>query len=147
MIEIKRMDQTHVSQIAELERICFSDPWSERSIGAELKNRLSMWFVATEEETVLGYIGSQTVLDSSDVMNIAVHPDHRKKGIGEKLVLDLVHYLKEKDIKSLLLEVRVSNTAAINLYKKLGFQEIGRRRNYYHNPKEDAYILRKELDL
>ena len=99
------------------------------------------------EETVLGYIGSQTVLDSSDVMNIAVHPDHRKKGIGEKLVLELVHYLKEKDIKSLLLEVRVSNTAAINLYKKLGFQEIGRRRNYYHNPKEDAYILRKELDL
>lgn len=147
MIEIKRMDQTHVSQIAELERICFSDPWSERSIGSELENRLSMWFVATEEETVLGYIGSQTVLDSSDVMNIAVHPDHRKKGIGEKLVLELVHYLKEKDIKSLLLEVRVSNTAAINLYKKLGFQEIGRRRNYYHNPKEDAYILRKELDL
>lgn len=147
MIEIKRMDQTHVSQIAELERICFSDPWSERSIGSELENGLSMWFVATEEETVLGYIGSQTVLDSSDVMNIAVHPDHRKKGVGEKLVLELVHYLKEKDIKSLLLEVRVSNTAAINLYKKLGFQEIGRRRNYYHNPKEDAYILRKELDL
>ena len=146
MIEIKTMTEVHVPHIAELENLCFSDPWSERSIASELNNRLSMWFVAVEGDVVVGYVGSQTVLDSADMMNIAVHPDHRNKGIGERLVSALCDYLINRDVKTLLLEVRVSNTPAINLYKKLGFQEIGRRRNYYHNPKEDAWILRKELE-
>ena len=79
---IENMRSIHVSQIAELEKICFSAPWSERSIASELDNKLALWLVALEGETVAGYIGSQTVMDETDMMNVAVHPDFRRKGIA-----------------------------------------------------------------
>lgn len=147
MIEIRMMQAGDVSQIAELEKICFNDPWSENSIASELDNRLSCWLVATEGEKVVGYIGSQTVLDGSDMMNIAVSPDVRRKGIAEKLICELISLLKERNSCCLVLEVRASNTPAIALYEKLGFIAIGCRRNYYRNPKEDALIMRKEWSL
>lgn len=139
-----QMNTSHVPQIAELERLCFHDPWSENSIASEVKNALSLWFVAIENDVVVGYVGSQTVLGETDMMNIAVHPDYRKKGIGTGLILTLIHELKQRGSHSLMLEVRVSNEPAISVYKKLGFAEVGRRKNYYRNPKEDALILRKE---
>jgi len=144
---IENMKAIHVSQIAELEKLCFSAPWSERSIASELDNKLALWLVALEGETVAGYIGSQTVMDETDMMNVAVHPDFRRKGIAEALVSALVVELKEKQSHCLTLEVRASNTPAICLYEKLGFCEIGRRKNYYRNPREDALILRKEWEL
>ena len=144
---IEKMNATHVPQIAELEKLCFSDPWSEKSIGSELNNRLSYWLVAMEGDTLVGYVGSQSVLGESDMMNIAVHPEHRRKGIAEALVLALVAGLSEKGNHSLMLEVRVSNDPAIALYEKLGFVQVGRRPNYYRNPKEDALILRKEWQI
>lgn len=139
-----QMNTSHVPQIAELERLCFHDPWSENSIASEVNNALSLWFVAIENDVVVGYVGSQTVLGETDMMNIAVHPDYRKKGIGTGLILTLIHELKQRGSHSLMLEVRVSNEPAISVYKKLGFAEVGRRNNYYRNPKEDALILRKE---
>lgn len=139
-----QMNTSHVPQIAELERLCFHDPWSENSIASEVNNALSLWFVAIENDVVVGYVGSQTVLGETDMMNIAVHPDYRKKGIGTGLILTLIHELKQRGSHSLMLEVRVSNEPAISVYKKLGFAEVGRRKNYYRNPKEDALILRKE---
>ena len=145
MMEIVKMDQSHVAPIAALEKLCFSDPWSENSIAYELASRLSYWLVALENGEVVGYIGSQSVLGESDMMNVAVHPDHRRKGIAEALVLALAKDLKERDNVCLTLEVRVSNTPAIALYEKLGFTQVGRRPNYYRNPKEDAFILRKVL--
>ena len=141
------MDESHVAAIAQLEKLCFSDPWSEKSIGSELNNRLSYWLVAMEGDTLVGYVGSQSVLGESDMMNIAVHPEHRRKGIAEALVLALVAGLSEKGNHSLMLEVRVSNDPAIALYEKLGFVQVGRRPNYYRNPKEDALILRKEWQI
>ena len=144
MIEIREMKAQDVPQIAELERICFSDPWSAQSIATELDNSLSCWLVATDGEKVVGYVGSQTVLDGSDMMNIAVAPDFRRKGLAEALVNALIDCLRQRKSRCLILEVRVSNTPAITLYGKLGFVEIGRRKNYYRNPKEDALILRKE---
>ena len=144
---IERMNQTHVRQIAELEKICFSDPWSEKSIASELDNPLAYWLVAVDEDTVAGYIGSQTVLDETDMMNVAVHPDHRRKGIAETLVTELVKALKEQGSHSLTLEVRESNTPARQLYEKLGFSRVGKRPRYYRNPREDALILRKEWEL
>ena len=144
---ITKMNESHVPQIAELEKLCFNDPWSENSIGSELNNDLSLWLVALEEDKVVGYVGSQTVLDGSDMMNIAVSPNNRRMGIAEKLIEELVCLLKERKSRCLILEVRASNVPAINLYTKLGFQEIGRRRNYYRNPKEDALILRREWSL
>ena len=145
MMKIVEMQSCHVAPIAELEKLCFSDPWSENSIAYELTSRLSYWLVAEEDGEVLGYIGSQSVLGESDMMNVAVHPDHRRKGIAEALILALSEELKRRNNTCLTLEVRASNTPAITLYEKLDFQQVGRRPNYYRNPKEDALILRKAL--
>ena len=144
---IETMKSSHVAQIAQLEKICFSDPWSEKSIASELNNELAYWLTAMEGEQVAGYIGSQTVMDESDMMNVAVHPDFRRKGIAEALVNALEEALKSKGSRCRSLEVRASNVPAITLYGKLGFSEIGRRKNYYRNPREDALILRKEWEL
>ena len=141
------MNSSHVAQIAQLEKICFSDPWSEKSVASELDNKLAFWLVAVEEERVAGYIGSQTVMDETDMMNVAVHPDFRRKGIAEALVNTLVENLQKMGSRCLTLEVRASNAPAIALYEKLGFSEIGRRKNYYRNPREDALILRKEWNI
>jgi ribosomal-protein-alanine N-acetyltransferase len=141
------MTADHVSQVAELEKICFSDPWSEKSIASELTNPLSLWLVAVEDDRVAGYVGSQSVMGESDMMNVAVQPDFRRQGVAEKLVLELVAALAKKDNHCLTLEVRASNAPAISLYEKLGFAQIGLRKNYYRNPKEDALILRKEWDV
>ena len=146
-MNIIKMNSDHVPQIAYLETVCFHDPWSEKSIASELENALSLWLVAVEGDEVIGYVGSQTVLGWTDMMNVAVHPDHRRKGVGEKLVLALEDALKEQESTCLTLEVRASNEPAKSLYEKLGFSEVGRRKNYYRNPKEDALIMRKEWVL
>ena len=142
---IRKMNLGDVSAIAELEKQCFSDPWSENSIASEVNNPLSYWLVAEVNGAVAGYVGSQTVLDASDMMNLAVSPDYRRQGVGQALVNALVKHLQENKVIALLLEVRVSNAPAIALYKSLGFKQVGRRPKYYHNPREDALILRKEL--
>ena len=141
------MDASHVDAIAELEKVCFSDPWSVNSITAELNNRLSLWLVAMNGDQLVGYVGSQSVMGWADMMNIAVAPDYRRRGIAEKLIDQLSIRLKENKVTCLTLEVRASNGPAIALYEKLGFQQVGRRPNYYRNPKEDALILRKEWEV
>ena len=147
MIELQLMDNSHVEKIAELEKLCFSDPWSVKSIASELDNKLSLWVVAVDGETLAGYVGSQSVLGWADMMNLAVSPDYRQKGIAQLLVNELIARLQKNEVTCLTLEVRASNTPAINLYNKLGFVPVGRRPNYYHNPKEDALILRKEWEV
>ena len=144
---IVQLNETHIGPIAEMEKLCFSDPWSESSIRSELNNPLSTWLVAVEDDQVVGYVGSQTVLGWTDMMNIAVHPNYRRRGIAEAMVNGLETALKARESQCLTLEVRVSNEAARALYAKLGFQEIGLRKNYYRHPKEDALILRKEWSL
>lgn len=142
---IAKMNESHVQQIAELEKLCFNDPWSLSSIASELNNRLSFWLVAMEDERVVGYVGSQTVLGETDMMNIAIHPEYRKRGIAIELISNLMRELAEQGSHSLMLEVRASNEPAKSLYGKLGFEAVGTRKNYYRNPKEDALILRKEF--
>ena len=146
-MRIVNMTADHVAQVAALEAICFRDPWSEKSVASELTNQLSLWLVALDGERVSGYVGSQSVLGESDMMNVAVHPDCRRQGIAEKLCLALVEALKEKGNHCLTLEVRASNEPAKALYEKLGFIQIGLRKNYYRNPREDACILRKEWEI
>ena len=141
------MNESHIQPIAELEKICFTDPWSENSIRTELGNALSLWIVAEEEGNLAGYVGSQSVLGWADMMNLAVAPDYRRQGIGEKLVDELIFRLKANNVTCLTLEVRQSNIPAIQLYQKMGFTEVGRRPGYYHKPREDALILRKEWDV
>jgi len=146
MMNITHMTADHVPQVAALEAVCFVDPWSEKSVASEVTNPLSLWLVALEGDRVTGYVGSQSVLGESDMMNVAVHPEFRRKGIAEKLVLELVRQLKERGNYCLTLEVRASNDPARRLYEKLGFQQVGLRKNYYRNPREDACILRKEWE-
>lgn len=146
-MEIVRLNESHLEQIAQLEIQCFSDPWSMASIRYELTNPLSLWLVAVEGEQVVGYIGSQTVLGESDVMNVAVAPEFRRQGIGDCLLQELIGRLKKDGVYKLTLEVRASNEPAISLYKKLGFEILGRRPNYYSHPKEDAWIMGKEWQL
>lgn len=142
---IRKMTAGDVPAIGALEKICFSDPWSEKSIASELDNPLSCWLVAEDAGTLCGYVGSQAVLDCADMMNLAVAPDYRRQGVGQALVDALACQLSQNNVRALLLEVRVSNTPAIALYEKMGFAQVGRRPRYYHNPREDAWILRKEL--
>ena len=145
-MEIIRMNESHVASVAAIEKECFGrDAWSEKSVSGELTNALALWLVAVEGDTVAGYVGSQTVCNETDMMNVAVTADFRRRGIGEKLVNALVEELKTIDSHCLTLEVRASNTSAQAMYEKLGFAEIGRRPRYYQNPKEDALILRKEF--
>ena len=144
---ITEMNATHVAQVAELEKICFADPWSEKSVASELDNIWALWLVAVDDDRVIGYIGSQTSIDETDVMNVAIHPDCRRRGIAETLIVNLVEELKKKGSHALMLEVRASNAPAIALYEKLGFLQVGCRKNYYRNPKEDALILRKEWEV
>lgn len=146
-MNIVTMQQCHVPAIAQLESICFSCPWSENSMASELTNALSLWLVAEEDGRVAGYIGSQTVCEESDMMNVAVHPDFRRRGIGEALVKALETELRVRGSHCLTLEVRASNAPAIALYEKLGFSQAGLRKNYYRDPKEDALILRKEWEI
>jgi ribosomal-protein-alanine N-acetyltransferase len=146
-MKITRLNDNHVEAIARLEKVCFSDPWSANSIASEVYNPLSLWLVALEDEHLIGYVGSQSVLGWADMMNLAVDPDHRRLGVAEQLVLELIRQLKENQVTCLTLEVRLSNTSAISLYTKLGFCEVGRRPGYYHNPREDALILRKEWEF
>ena len=143
-LEISRMTAADVAEIAALEAVCFSDPWSEASVASELENPLSLWLVARDAAGLLGYIGSQSVPDEADMMNIAVRKDARRQGIAKKLILALCARLADKGVQSLTLEVRDSNEAAIGLYEGLGFVQVGKRPNYYYHPKEDARILRKD---
>ena len=144
MIEIIRMNASHVAAVAELEKQNFSEPWPEIAVRSELTNKLALWLVALEDGEVVGYVGSQTVLQEADMMNIAVADTHRRRGIARMLVEELIRQL---DAYQLTLEVRASNAPAIALYEKLGFTQVGLRKNYYHKPKEDALILRKEWKI
>ena len=143
-VRIIPMTAADVPQVAEIERACFSDPWPEGVLLHELENELSLWLVAKSEDTVLGYLGSQSVLDEADMMNIAVRESARRQGIAKSLILALCARLHDAGVRSLTLEVRDSNAAAIALYEGLGFLQVGRRPNYYFHPKEDARILRKD---
>lgn len=146
-MEYIKMNTSHITQVAELETMCFSLPWSEKAIQSELTNPLSLWIVAIEGDIVAGYVGSQSVMGEADMMNLAVAPKFRRQGIARNLVKELIRNLGDEKVSSLTLEVRQSNGAAIALYEKLGFIQVGCRPNYYANPREAALILRKEWDV
>lgn len=140
---IRPMTSADVPSVAALEKLCFSDPWSASSIASELDNPLSLWLVWEEDGAAAAYLGVQRVPPQADVMNVAVSPALRRRGIARALFAELERRLPEID--ELFLEVRASNSGAIALYRTLGFEQVGRRPNYYLDPREDALILRKEL--
>lgn len=135
------MTMEHIPQVAALERACFSRPWSEESLQSELWNDSAVIIVAESEDgSVLGYAGLQTVLDEGYITNVAVDQTHRRQGIADELIAAFVRFGQAK-LAFLTLEVRASNAPAIALYAKHGFVEVGRRKNYYDDPKEDALLM------
>lgn len=141
MIKIVNMSKKHIKDLAELEKECFNTPWTEKQLEEELESEYSLFLVALNDETVAGYVGCQTTIDGGYITNVAVFTNMRGKGIAQKLLFELSNKIKEKNLEFITLEVRVSNESAINLYKKMGYQEVGKRKNFYKNPKEDALLM------
>jgi ribosomal-protein-alanine N-acetyltransferase len=139
------MDRSHLAGVAELERMCFSTPWNEAMLEEELYNDTASFIVAEGEDgSVLGYAGLHVILDGGYIDNVAVRPSCRRMGLGDRL-LDVFIRFGQANLAFLTLEVRPSNTPAVALYEKNGFKEVGRRPNYYDNPKEDALLLTREF--
>lgn len=136
------MDGDNVDQIAEIEKECFSHPWSRQMLLEELEN-LSASFIAAQAEdgTVLGYAGLTVVLDEGYINNIAVREPYRKQKVASALLDVFIRFAEANELAFLTLEVRASNDAAIGLYLKHGFEQVGRRKNYYEDPKEDAILM------
>jgi len=139
------LEREHIKSIAKLEKICFSQPWSENVILEAFVNG-TKFFVCVENGKVLGYIGVSCVIDEGYITNVAVFPEHRKKGVGTALIERVFSLASDEGLSFVSLEVRASNTGAISLYEKLGFKLEGRRKNFYRDPNEDALILTKRFD-
>lgn len=145
MIEITTMKGRHVEEVAALEQISFSEPWSEQAFWDTLDNEEYIYLVALFEDKVVGYAGCVISLDEGSVTNIAVHKNYRKIGIGEELMLQLRKQLALRAVKQIFLEVRESNVAARILYRKCGYEEMGLRKNFYRKPDEDGIVMRLEI--
>ena len=140
-IHLVPMDRSHLSGVAALERQCFSTPWNEAMLQEELYNDTACFIVAEGADgEVLGYAGLHVVLNEGYIDNVAVRPACRRQGIAHRLLNAFCRFGQEH-LAFLTLEVRPSNTAAVALYTKHGFQEVGRRKDYYDNPVEDALLL------
>ena len=140
-MELVRLTEAHIPEMVELEKICFSMPWSAEMIRRELNDPSCLYLAAVEGGALAGYIGVQTVLDEGYINNVAVRPEYRRRGVASALISLLMELGRENGLAFLTLEVRESNGAAIALYKKLGFSPVGRRKNYYEKPKEDAILM------
>lgn len=142
-MKIEKMTKEHLDFVYIIETECFSHPWSKQSLENELNNDTSLFWVATENNDVIGYIGMSVVIDEGYIFNVAVDKAYRKKGVGTALINELVTYGKKNNLCFITLEVRESNTNAQSLYSKFGFIKVGERKNYYSEPKENAILLTK----
>lgn len=141
-ISVLKMQSRHLDALSEIEKACFSRAWSRDALESEIDNENALFLVAENEKEVLGYVGCIFVLGEGSITNVAVSPMFRRMGVGDALISALTQNAKEMNAQSLFLEVRKSNIAAQNLYKKHGFDACGLRKNFYRDPTEDAYIMR-----
>lgn len=145
-VRIVPMTADHLDEVAELERVCFSAPWSRAMLAEELDNALSAFLVALDDGgRVAGYAGLQVVLDEGYIANVAVRPDCRRQGVAGQLLQVFLDFAAGNRLAFLTLEVRASNYDAIALYGSRGFRSVGRRKNYYEHPREDAIIMTREF--
>lgn len=142
MVKIVDTQLGHIDDILELEKMCFSMPWTREQLVSQLPDDMHIFLAAEDERgRAIGYIGLMYVLDEGYISNIAVSPEHRRQGIADMLLNDLMTRAQEKKLSFLTLEVRQSNMPAQNLYKKHGYIEVGLRRNYYSQPTENAVLM------
>jgi [ribosomal protein S18]-alanine N-acetyltransferase len=145
-ITIRRMRRTDAAAVAALDILCFACPWSVESFEYEAAdNPLAYYLVAvTEDGSIAGYAGIWHILNEGHITNVAVRPDMRGRGLGDKIISELLTCSSVAGVVKFTLEVRVSNASAINVYKKFGFVEAGFRKSYYEDNGEDAIIMWKE---
>jgi len=137
----------HIPSIEELEKLCFSSPWTAQQLKSQLKDGNHEFIAAVSGDgQLLGYVGMMYVLDEGYISNVAVNPEYRKMGIGDSLIDRLCEISTALELSFVTLEVRAGNNAAISLYSKHGFSPVGRRKNYYDLPKEDAILMTKYLN-
>lgn len=141
---LKKMSAEHIPQIAELEKECFSEPWSENALAEELTNENAHFLVAVSDK-VMGYIGVQEICGEAYVTNVAVFGECRKSGIGRALLKAACDGAKSRKCDFITLEVRESNLPAILLYESEGFEKAGVRKNFYSSPTENGIIYTKFL--
>ena len=140
---IRDMQLSDISDVLAIERISFTTPWDIRSFEYELGYKDTILKVAVLNNQIIGYVCVRTILDVTHILNLAVLPEFRRRGIGSMLLRDALNELKrlKPDINLITLEVRESNTAAIELYEKFGFKVMGKRISYYDKPHENAIIM------
>jgi ribosomal-protein-alanine N-acetyltransferase len=145
-IHIRNLKVEDAEEVAALDALCFAAAWSKESFEYEARdNPLAYYLVAEAEEgDIVGYVGVWHILNEGHITNVAVHPDMRKRGLGDKLISELIARSNVAGMKRYTLEVRVSNQTAINVYRKFGFVEAGIRKNYYEDNSEDALIMWKD---
>lgn len=139
--EIARMTESDLPEVARLEAACFAHPWSEQGLQSGLDPQRSLFLTAKSEKKLLGYLGMEYVLDEGYITNVAVFPEWRRQGVGEALISALLGESAALSLATVTLEVRASNTAAQSLYDKFGFLSVGRRKNFYTMPSEDAILM------
>lgn len=144
-MQIVKMEKEHCEILAELEKLCFSRPWSRKALEDEVANPRAYFVTAVDGDKILGYGGMHCSHMECYIDNIAVFGHHRKKGVGSAIVRQLAQEAQRRGADFISLEVRPSNLAAVNLYMGLGFVEEGRRRNFYNDPTEDALILTRRF--
>ena len=136
-----KVAREHLAGIALLEKQCFKRPASERSLELLLKDTAVGFVCLADDGTPVSYVGMLTVLDEGQIINVATNAAYRRQGLAEALLLALMGEARARALKTLSLEVRRSNLAAISLYQKLGFFVAGERRNFYNDPREDALVM------
>ena len=140
---IRRMEERDIPEVAELERICFSECWSARILESGIHSPYDVYYVFEQDERILGYCNLRVLAGEGEVQRIAVQPDSRRYGVGRKMMDAMVEYAVREGACAMSLEVREGNTAARNLYESYGFVPEAVRKFYYHNPTEDALIMWK----
>lgn len=138
---IRELLEHDLPDVVEIENISFTIPWSKTLFFNEIYKQRSIAKVAIIGEKIVGYICANFVADEAHILNLAVHPDFREKGIAKTLVKNILEDLKETDCRFLYLEVRASNNAARELYEGFGFSVVGTRKKYYNKPEEDAVVM------
>ena len=142
MMEIRLATIEDAHAIYEIEQQSFSVPWRLESVLAELEGAANkLYMVICEENHIVGYAGAWLVYDEGQITNIAVLPSARGKGYGSKLTKQLIDECFSRGMHEIFLEVRISNLAALSMYRNLGFSVKGIRKEYYSEPTEDAYIM------
>ena len=141
----REIQEADIPILAELEKECFAQPWSEESFRGALNARITAFFICEEDGEILGYGGVQCLPPEGAITNIAVRVGARRRGIGNGLVNQIAAHCAGACITGITLEVRESNTKATQLYEKCGFERLGVRKNFYARPRENAVIMRKIL--